>query len=110
MVRRIFRSAAVVLLVVVCLILLVQSWPVLYRMVSLWGGPALPPPQAFRVLLDPQNMLGAQLQMPGIPTSYLLDKRGRIVYRKDGLHNWHTSAMRDLVDHLLAEEGGGTTP
>ena len=194
MVRRIFRSAAVVLLVVVCLILLVQSWPVLYSMASLLGGPALPTPQervfftvdftlpdvqgnlvrlfdlrgqpvliniwatwcypcraempsinalyheyqtkglaivaiaideggkpavtpfmqaytlSFRVLLDPQNMLGAQLQMPGIPTSYLLDKRGRIVYRKDGLHNWHTAAIRDLVDQLLAEEGGGTTP
>ena len=79
------------------------------------GKPAVTPfmqayKLAFRVLLDPQNMLGAQLQMPGIPTSYLLDKRGRIVYRKDGLHNWHTAAMRDLVDQLLAEDGGGTTP
>src|SRR5262249_47606158 len=33
----------------------------------------------FQVLLDPQNMLGARLQIPGIPTSYLLDKWGRII-------------------------------
>ena len=32
----------------------------------------------FPVLLDPQNMVGTQLQVPGIPTSYLLDKRGRV--------------------------------
>jgi cytochrome c biogenesis protein CcmG, thiol:disulfide interchange protein DsbE len=65
---------------------------------------------AFPVLLDPQNMLGAQLQVPGIPTSYLLDKRGRIVGSKIGALDWNSRPIRHLLDQLLAEDGGGTTP
>ena len=64
----------------------------------------------FSVLLDPQNMLGARLQVPGIPTSYLLDKRGRIVYHKISQRDWNTRQIRHIVEQLLAEEGGGTTP
>jgi len=65
---------------------------------------------AFTVLLDPQNMLGAQLQMPGLPTSYLLDKRGRIVGFEIGARDWNSRPIRHLLDQLLAEDGGGTTP
>jgi thiol-disulfide isomerase/thioredoxin len=65
---------------------------------------------AFPVLLDPQNMLGAQLQVPGLPTSYLLDKRGRIVGFEIGARDWNSRPIRHLLDQLLAEDGGGTTP
>ena len=186
MVRRLFRIAAVVLLVVVCL--------VVYRRASLWWRPALLTPQeralftadftlpdiqgnlvrlsdlrgqpvliniwatwcypcrvempsinalyqdyqtkglaivaiatdqegkpivapflqayrlTFPVLLDPQNMLGARLQMSGIPTSYLLDKRGRIVGFESGARDWNSRQIRHLLDQLLAEESGGTPP
>ena len=64
----------------------------------------------FLVLLDPQNMLGARLQVPGIPMSYLLDKRGRIIGLELGERDWNTRKIRHLVEQLLAEEGGGTTP
>jgi len=64
----------------------------------------------FPVLLDPQNMLGAQLQVPGLPTSYLLDKRGRIVGSQIGAVDWNSRPIRHLLDQLLAEDGGGTTP
>lgn len=64
----------------------------------------------FTVLLDPQNMLGARLQVPGIPTTYLLDKQGRITGFEMGARDWHTPRMRHLVEQLLAEEGGGTAP
>ena len=64
----------------------------------------------FPVLLDPQNMLGTRLQVPGIPTSYLLDKRGRIIGLEIGARDWNTRKIRHLVEQLLAEEGGGTTP
>ena len=79
------------------------------------GKPAVAPfLQAYRltfsVLLDPQNMLGTQLQVPGIPASYLLDTRGRLVDYKFGRHDWDTPAIRHLVDQLLAEDGGGTAP
>ena len=64
----------------------------------------------FPILLDPQNMLGAQLQVPGLPTSYLLDKRGRIVGSQIGAVDWNSHPVRHLLDQLLAEDGGGTTP
>jgi cytochrome c biogenesis protein CcmG/thiol:disulfide interchange protein DsbE len=64
----------------------------------------------FPVLLDPQDMVGRQLQVPGIPTSYLLDKRGRIISLVIGARDWNSRHMRHLVEQLLAEEGGGTTP
>ncbi len=64
----------------------------------------------FPVLLDPQNMLGAQLQVAGLPTSYLLDKRGRIVGFESGARDWNSRQIRHLLDQLLAEDGGGTTP
>jgi cytochrome c biogenesis protein CcmG, thiol:disulfide interchange protein DsbE len=64
----------------------------------------------FPVLLDPQNMVGTQLQVPGIPTSYLLDKRGRVIGLVIGERDWNSRKMRHLVEQLLAEEGGGTTP
>ena len=64
----------------------------------------------FTVLLDPQNMLLAQLQVPGLPTSYLLDKRGRIVILEIGARDWNSRQIRHLLDRLLAEDGGGTTP
>jgi cytochrome c biogenesis protein CcmG/thiol:disulfide interchange protein DsbE len=64
----------------------------------------------FPVLLDPQDIVGRQLQVPGIPTSYLLDKWGRVISRVIGEHDWHSRKIRHLVEQLLAEEGGGTTP
>lgn len=59
----------------------------------------------FPVLLDPQNMLGAQLQVRGIPASYMLDKRGRIVGFESGARDWNSRQIRHLLDQLLAEDG-----
>jgi thiol-disulfide isomerase/thioredoxin len=64
----------------------------------------------FPALLDPQNMVGTQLQEPSIPTSYLLDKRGRVIVRVRGPHDWNARQIRHLIEQLLAEEGGGTRP
>ena len=64
----------------------------------------------FPVLLDPQNMVVTQLQVPGIPTSYLLDKRGRVIDFVIGARDWYSRKIRHLIEQLLAEEGGGTTP
>jgi hypothetical protein len=54
--------------------------------------------------------VGTQLQVPGIPTSYLLDKRGRVIGLVIGERDWNSRKMRHLVEQLLAEEGGGLTP
>jgi peroxiredoxin len=64
----------------------------------------------FPVVLDPQNVVGAQLRVPGIPASYVLDKRGRIVGLEIGARDWNTRQVRRLLEHLLDEDSGGTTP
>ena len=59
----------------------------------------------FPVLLDPRNVVGTRLQVLGIPTSYLLDKQGRLAGVEVGARNWNADKMRRLLDRLLAEEG-----
>jgi thiol-disulfide isomerase/thioredoxin len=57
----------------------------------------------FPILLDPQNSLGSRLKTPGIPTSYILDKQGRIVTLEVGARDWNKASVRHLLDTLLAE-------
>ena len=64
----------------------------------------------FSVLLDPQNMVGTQLQLLGLPTTYLLDTWGRVIDLVIGAHDWHSRKTQHLIEQLLAEEGRGTTP
>ncbi len=57
----------------------------------------------FPVLLDPRNDVGARLGVRGIPTSYLLDKKGRSAGVEVGAKNWNRKSVRRLLDKLLAE-------
>ncbi len=59
---------------------------------------------SFPVLLDPRNVVGTRVRVGGIPTSYLLDKQGRVVGRDVGARNWNSAKMRRRIDQLLAEE------
>lgn len=60
----------------------------------------------FPVLLDPHNVVSTQLGVRGIPTSYLLDKQGRVVGLEVGARNWNAAKMRRRLEQLLAEDGG----
>jgi thiol-disulfide isomerase/thioredoxin len=57
----------------------------------------------FPILLDPQDIVGRRLQIPGIPTSYVLDKQGRTAGTEVGARNWNSPLMHRLIDRLLAE-------
>lgn len=59
----------------------------------------------FPILLDPGDVVSTRLQMRGIPTSYLLDKHGRIASVEIGIRDWNSTKMRRFLDVLLAEEG-----
>lgn len=56
----------------------------------------------FPILLDATNSLGVQLNIPGIPTSYLLDQQGRVVLHEAGQRDWNHPDMHRLLDTLLA--------
>jgi thiol-disulfide isomerase/thioredoxin len=58
----------------------------------------------FPVLLDPGNVIGTRLPVQGLPTSYLLDKQGRVAALELGARNWNAANVRQLIETLLAEE------
>jgi cytochrome c biogenesis protein CcmG, thiol:disulfide interchange protein DsbE len=60
----------------------------------------------FPILLDPENTVGERLRLAGLPTTYLLDRRGRISGFEVGARNWNSPAVRRLITQLLAEEPG----
>ena len=59
----------------------------------------------FPVLLDPRNEVGSRVRVRGIPSTYLLDKQGRVAGLEVGAKNWNRRSSRRLLDELLAEEG-----
>ncbi len=48
-----------------------------------------------------QALVPKQLYYGGIPTTFILDKNGRIVVSKVGSASWNNNQTRDLLDSLL---------
>lgn len=57
----------------------------------------------FPILLDPQDVVGRRLQLPGIPATYVIDKQGRIAVAAFGAKDWNSPSMHRLINTLLAE-------
>ena len=57
---------------------------------------------ALPVLLDPRSAAAHALQVRGIPTSLVIDRRGREVARMEGAADWSTPAAAALVRQLVA--------
>jgi peroxiredoxin len=57
----------------------------------------------FPVLLDSEGDVFTQYGVRGLPTSYVVDRRGRIVSGEIGARDWSRGAARDAVDRLLGE-------
>ena len=57
----------------------------------------------FPILLDTHNAVGAQLKLPGIPTSYLLDKHSRVAGMEIGMRDWNSRSVRQSIETLLDE-------
>ncbi len=64
----------------------------------------------FPILLDRRNVVGARLHLQGIPTTYVVDKQGRVAGLEVGARDWNKAAFRRFLDQLLAEERGQSTP
>jgi len=45
----------------------------------------------------------APFEIPEPPFSYLLDKEGHIVIKKDGIANWNSTEVHRLIDGLLSQ-------
>jgi hypothetical protein len=54
------------------------------------------------VLLDPKGAAGRTWQVRGIPTSLIIDKRGRERARLEGSADWATPAAAAIVRKLIS--------
>ncbi len=70
----------------------------------------------FPIALDRDGKVtDAKYPTGGLPTTYILDRQGRVVARRIGFADWDSAAARALVETLLAEpaapsEAGSTNP
>ncbi|WP_198263010.1 TlpA disulfide reductase family protein [sulfur-oxidizing endosymbiont of Gigantopelta aegis] len=58
-------------------------------------------PVNFSVLLDPQKSLPKQWKVFAFPTSYLLDKQGRIRYSVAGAIDWNSHEVKTIINRLI---------
>jgi cytochrome c biogenesis protein CcmG, thiol:disulfide interchange protein DsbE len=63
---------------------------------------------SFDLLQDRSTRIQQTYQTTGVPESFLLDRRGVIVKRIIGAHDWNSPANRALVERLLNEPPSGT--
>lgn len=55
----------------------------------------------FPILHDRDSVISRLYSVPGVPTSYLIDRRGRIAYRVLGEYDWFGSEAHEVVKRLL---------
>lgn len=56
------------------------------------------------VLLDSEGKVAKKYSVYGIPTSFILDKKGKVVLNWTGSLEWSSSKMTTLLSDLIAEE------
>lgn len=55
----------------------------------------------FTVLLDSNHEVSIEYKIAGIPTTLLLNKEGKIVFRETGSRNWATPDVTARIENLL---------
>ena len=59
---------------------------------------------SFPILFDPESRVSAEFGVKGLPTSFLLDKQGRVVYRAVGGRAFDHPEVEQTIRGLLAAE------
>ena len=57
----------------------------------------------FPILFDPESKISAEYGVKGLPTSFLIDKKGRLAYRAVGGRAFDHPKVEQLIRALLAE-------
>ena len=76
---------------------------------TVFGGNALEMVQTFvaemdltfDILLDPENNIESAFQVPGLPMTFVIDRRGRIREKALGAREWDSAAVQARMRKLL---------
>jgi thiol-disulfide isomerase/thioredoxin len=57
-----------------------------------------------KTYLDPESAVGHAFKVDGLPTSFLIDRQGRVLGRIEGQAEWDSPKMLAILDPLLSED------
>lgn len=55
----------------------------------------------FTILLDPQNTISESYNLSGVPETFIIDRKGRIVAHHMGAFDWSRPDVKDGLEQLL---------
>ncbi len=61
-------------------------------------------PYPFEILLDPENTHSLQWDIRALPTTFIVDRQGRIALQQLGSYAWDSPAMIEQFRQLLADD------
>ena len=61
-------------------------------------------PYPFKILLDPGDTLALRLKVTALPTTFIVDRQGRIALHQIGSYSWDSPAMIEQFQPLLADD------
>jgi thiol-disulfide isomerase/thioredoxin len=62
----------------------------------------------FPILFDPESTISQQYGVKGLPTSFVIDRDGRVVYRAIGGREFDHPGVTGIIEQLLAKPAGGS--
>jgi cytochrome c biogenesis protein CcmG, thiol:disulfide interchange protein DsbE len=60
----------------------------------------------FTILLDPENKVGNSYDVSGVPETFIIDRKGRIVAHHMGAFDWSRPDVKDALQQLLDAKAG----
>jgi peroxiredoxin len=60
----------------------------------------------FRILLDPENKVGESYGVSGVPETFIIDRKGRIVAHHMGAFDWSRPDVKEALEQLLSAKEG----
>ncbi len=61
-------------------------------------------PYPFTILLDPEDTLTLRLEVMALPTTFIVDRQGRIALQQLGSYDWDSPGMIDQFRPFLADD------
>lgn len=58
-------------------------------------------PYPFTILLDPENVLGQRFEVIAIPSTFIIDRQGRLALRQTGAYHWNAAEVIEQFEPLL---------